>query len=127
ELVKSSDTTLKTLDSFLARFDKGSNAPSVVSTNQRPFDIRDYAMTAKEATALVKELNETLQTIDKATPQLQKAGENFENAGNRLLNRLLWIGAGLIAFLLAGTVIAALVYRRLARADRGTPMPQRVD
>jgi hypothetical protein len=114
ELMKSSDATMKSLDMFMARFDKGTNAPtSVVTTNARPFDILDYAVTEKELTTTIKELNATINSLDRAVPQIEKTRENFESSGNRLLNRFFIIGAGLIALLLAGAVIAALAYRRL--------------
>lgn len=84
-------------------------------TNGRPFDILDYAATAKEATTALKELNATINALDRAVPQIQKAGETFEGVGNRLLHRLLLIGAGLIALLLVGALVVRLIYRRLAR------------
>ena len=120
ELMKSSDTTVKSLDKFLARFDQDTNAPAATTTNGRPFDILDYATTAKEVTATLKELNATVNSLDQAVPQIQKAGETFERAGRRLLNRLLLIGGGLIALLLAGTFAATLAYRRLAGKTSST-------
>ncbi len=114
ELVKSSDATVKSLDTFMARFDKGTNAPPAVTTNARPFDILDYAATAKEVTTTIKELNTMINSLDKAVPQIQRAGETLESAGDRLLNRLFLLGAGLVVLLVVGAFIAALTYRRLA-------------
>jgi len=115
DLTKSSDQLVRSLDTFMARFDKGTNVPPPEpATNARPFDILDYATAAKEVTTTIKELNTTVNSLDKAVPQLQKAGQDFESAGNRLLGRLFLLGAGLIALLLAGTFLAALAYRRLA-------------
>lgn len=110
ELVKSSDTAMKTVDGFLRRFDPGTNAPAPapVATNARPFEILDYATTAKEVTASLKELNATITSLDKAMPQIQKAGDAFEAAGARLLNRLLLIGAALVVI----AFTAAVIYRR---------------
>jgi len=65
-------------------------------------------------TTTIKELNATINSLDKAVPQLQKAGQDFESAGNRLLTRLFLLGAGLVVLLLVGAFIAALTYRRLA-------------
>lgn len=113
ELLKSSDTTIKTLDQFMGRFDADTNAPPpVVNTNARPFDILDYATTAREVTTTIKELNATITSLDKAVPQIQKAGETFEAAGNRLLNRVFLIGAGLILLLLVGAGIVMRTCRR---------------
>src|SRR5439155_1947582 len=105
---------VKSLDTFMARFPTNTNAPAATATNARPFDILDYATTAKEVTTTIKELNATITSLDKAVPQLQKAGQDFESAGNRLLTRLFLLGAGLVVLLLVGAFIAALTYRRLA-------------
>ena len=109
ELAKSADATVKSVDTLMARFDKGTNAPAVTATNARPFDILDYAATAKEFTTTIKELNATVNSLDKAVPQIQKAGETFENTGNRLLNRLFLVGAGLVVILVTGALAMALV------------------
>ncbi len=114
DLTKSSDQLVRSLDTFMGRFDTGTNTPAVTTTNARPFEILDYAAVAKEVTTTIKELNVTMNSVDKAVPKLQQAGQDFESAGNRLLGRLFLLGAGLIAFLLAGTFLAALAYRRLA-------------
>ena len=115
ELMKSSDNTIKSLDTFMARFDKGTNAPAAVATNARPFDILDYATTAKEVTTTIKELNVTISSLDKAMPQIQKASETLENTGSRLLNRLFLVGAGLIALLVIGLMVVAAFNRRLGK------------
>ena len=110
ELLKSSDVTVKSLDTFLARFDKGTNAPvATTTTNTRPFDILDYAATAREVTATIKEFNTAINSLDNAMPQLKKVGDAFGSTGNRLLIHLLVIGA-LLIFL---ALIAALTYRRV--------------
>ena len=111
-LAKSADATVKSVDTLMARFDKGTNAPVV--TNARPFDILEYAATAKEFTATIKELNATVNSLDKAVPQIQKAGETLENTGNRLLHHLFLGGAALIVLFWAGAFGFAVVYRRLA-------------
>ena len=112
-LLQSSDSTIKSLDTFMGRFDAGTNAPPpVVNTNARPFDILDYATTAKEVTTTIRELNATITSLDRAVPQIQRAGETFEAAGNRLLNRIFLLGAGLILLLLVGAAIVLRTCRR---------------
>ena len=104
----------KSVDKFMDRFDNGTNAPAPApaTTNARPFDILDYAATAKEVTATIKELNTAITSLDKAVPQIQQASASFESAGNRLLNRLFLIGAGLVVLLLVGAYVVALACRR---------------
>ena len=115
ELLKSSDTTVKSLDTFMARFDKGTNAPAPAApaTNARPFDVLDYATTAKELTTTIKELNLTINSLDKAMPQIRQAGDTLERASKRVLTRFFLVSAGLIALLVLGTIIAAPLWRRL--------------
>ncbi|MGN6554550.1 MAG: hypothetical protein ACTHLW_12645 [Verrucomicrobiota bacterium] len=116
ELAKSSGELLQSLDVFMVHFDQGTNAPAPsTNTNAPPFNILDYAATAKEMTATIRELNAAINSLDKATPQIQQAGAKLESAGHRLLNRLFWIGAGLIALLFAGTLVLRSYSRRFAR------------
>jgi hypothetical protein len=115
ELMKSSAVTIQSLDKFVGRFDTGTNAPVTAATNSRPFDILDYAATAKEVTTTLKELNATLNSLDQTVPQLQNLGATIENAGQRLLQRTFFMVAGLIALFLIGALIAAVIYRRAVR------------
>jgi len=114
ELMQSSDAAVKSFDKLMARFDKGTS-PTAATTARaaRPFDILEYAATAKDITATLTELNATLDSLERAMPVIQLAASTFEGTGDRLLNRLLLVGAGLIALLLIGALSAALVYRRL--------------
>jgi len=104
----------RSADKFMTRFDTGTNAPqpAPVNPNARPFDILDYATTAKEVTTTLKELNATINSLDKSAPQMQKASAAFENAGHHLLNRLFLLGAGLILLLLVGSYLVVLACRR---------------
>jgi len=113
ELAKSTDAAVQSLDRFVARFDKGPPAPG--APRRRPFDILDYATTARELSGTIKELNATLSSLDQTMPQIEKAAGALEEAGNRLLVRVLVVGAALIVLLLGGGLAAALAYRRFAR------------
>jgi hypothetical protein len=111
ELAKSTDAAVQSLDRFVARFDKGAKTPETPA--RRPFDILDYATTARELSATIKELNEALGSLDRTMPQVKTAAATLEGAGNRLLGRLLLVGAALIVLLIGGVLSAALLYRRL--------------
>jgi len=50
-------------------------------------------------------------------PAIQLAASTFESAGDRLLNRLLLIGAGLTALLRGGSPSVALIYRRFGKVE----------
>jgi len=117
ELMQASDKTFKSLDGVMARFVHAKEqmpAPGAA----RPFNILEYATTAKEVTALLTELNTSLGSLEHEMPVLQVAASTLESAGNRLLDRVLLVGAVLIVLLLGGALAAALIYRRL-----GTPRP----
>jgi len=98
----------RSLDTFVGRFDKGTNAPVAVTTNARPFDILDYAATAKEVTTTLKELNASINSFDQTLPQVQSASD-------RLINRLFYLWVSLIGVFLVGALVTALVYRWLTR------------
>jgi hypothetical protein len=115
ELMQVSDKTFKSLDGVMARFSKPREqmpAPGAV----RPFDILEYAATAKEITAMLTELDTSLSSLEHEMPALQVAASTVESAGERLLDRFLLVGAVLIVLLIGGALSAALIYRRL-----GTP------
>jgi len=112
QTVEATTELVNSLDKFMARFPANTNAPVATTTNARPFDILDYAATAKEFTATIKELNATINSLDKAVPQIRKAGETLESTGNHLLNRFFLLGGGLIAFFLIGLSLAVLLHRR---------------
>ncbi len=114
ELAKSTDAAVQSLDRFVARFDKGAKAAGT-ATKSRPFDILDYATTAKELAGTIEELNVTLNSLDQAMPKIAAVAGTLESAGNRLLVRLLLVGTALIVLLVGGALSAALLYRRLGR------------
>jgi len=121
ELMKSSEATTKSIDAFIGRFDKGTNEPQKApDLNSRPFDILEYATTAKELAVTIRELNTAVVSLDKAMPQIQKAGDVLESRGNSLLNRVFAYGAALITLLSVGLCVAAVLHRRPARTPDAT-------
>ena len=109
-MAKSVDATVKSVDKLMARFPQ---EPTPAPTNSRPFEILDYAKTASEIGAAVKELNTTITSLDQAWPRVQQASETMEKAGKRIVNHAFLLAASLIALLLVGGLVIALVYRRL--------------
>jgi hypothetical protein len=128
ELAKSLDLTIKSLDKFMVRFDKGTNSPPpAVNTNARPFDILDYAAAAKEVTLTIKELNTTINSLDNAIPKVQKATQTAEATGNRLLTRVFLFAAALAVLILIGLFLVLTGYRRMlnnSQAARGLAAAQ---
>lgn len=113
--------TLVTFDALMKRFGVGEPAvprdPS--APVGRPFDIRDYATTAKEITAMAGQLDATLRELGAALdgPALARSREELERLAaaaeqrvRRTLNHAFLLAAGLVVLAFAG----ALGYRRLA-------------
>lgn len=120
ELAKSTDAAIQSLDRFVGRFDKGKSAAGT-DAKRRSFDILDYATTAKEVAAAMHEVNATLTSLDETMPRIEAAAGALGNVGNRLLQRLLLVGAALIVLLVGSVLAAALAYRRFARPATHKP------
>jgi hypothetical protein len=113
EMAKSTDAAIQSLDRFLGRFQKGPRPPGEEKQG-RPFDVLDYATTAREVTATMAELNATLAALDERMPQVATLTSALESTGNRLLVRVFWVGVLLILVLVATVTGAALLFRRIS-------------
>jgi hypothetical protein len=97
----------------LGRFQKGPRPPGEEKQG-RPFDVLDYATTAREITATMAELNATLAALDERMPRVATLTSALESTGNRLLVRMFWVGVLLILVLVATVTGAALLFRRIS-------------
>jgi hypothetical protein len=113
EMAKSTDAAIQSLDRFVGRFQKGPRPPGEEKQG-RPFDVLDYATTAREVTATMAELNATLAALDERMPQVATLTSALESTGNRLLVRVFWVGVLLILVLVATVTGAALLFRRIS-------------
>jgi hypothetical protein len=84
-------------------------------TNARPFDILDYAQTAREAAELARELDSVVSSLHTTleSPALETASSQAVSEVRRLVNHAFLLAAGLIVLVL----LCALVYR----ASRSRP------
>jgi len=85
----------------------------------KPFEIKDYQATLKEASITIRQLNEMLKTVnqmglDKALPQIVRAVETIEDRGEKWVFFAFILGVALILVFLIGAVVASLVYRHFA-------------
>jgi hypothetical protein len=85
----------------------------------RPFEIKDYQATLKEASTTIGQLHDMLKTVDqmgleKTLPQIVRAVETIEERGEKWVIFAFILGVALILVFLIGAVIASLVYRHIA-------------
>jgi hypothetical protein len=100
QTMEAATVLVRAVDKFLARYDKGTNAPveTEPTTNSRPFDIRDYAQTARDLTSTAKQLDELIvhlgQTLD--SPALQKRMEDAHIVSKGVFNHVFLLAALLV-------------------------------
>jgi hypothetical protein len=113
--------TLVTFDALMKRFGVGEpKAPGgAAGPESRPFDVRDYATTAKEVTAMAAQLDATLRdlgvTLDgpalaRTRQELERLGADAEARVRRSLNHAFRLGVGLIVLVFG----CAFAYRWMA-------------
>jgi hypothetical protein len=87
-----------------------------VTEPSKPFDIKDYQATLKEASTTIGRLHELVKTIDQMglenkLPALTKAIEKIGQQGEEWVLQAFMLGVVLILILLIGSVFAMLTYR----------------
>jgi hypothetical protein len=110
------NTTLITFDGLMKRFGVGEPATNALpGTNSTPFNILDYGTVAGRVGDMAKDLNTLLTSVDQTTPRLASLSREATANAEQVVNRAFRLGLLLILVLLAGSLIAALVYRLLIR------------
>ena len=120
KLVVSADSLVKGLN--LQPGDAKAASPA------KPFDIKDYQVTLKEASNTISQLHGLVRTIDqmgleKTLPHIVKAVETVEQKGEKWVILAFILGISLIVVFLVGAVLASLIYRHFAIRIFG-PKPQ---
>ena len=59
-------------------------------------------------------LNTLLATVNQSAPELARLSQQTTAHADRMVKQLFWLGVVLILILLAGAVVAGLIYRALA-------------
>lgn len=111
DILESVNTLTQTLDLGPKETQAGESA--------RPFEIKDYQATLKEASTTIGQLHDMLKTVDqmgleKTLPQIVGAVETIEERGEKWVIFAFVLGVALILVFLIGAVIASLVYRHIA-------------
>jgi hypothetical protein len=113
-LVSGHDLLMST-NSILDRLNIGQHEVGVTEPS-KPFDIKDYQATLKEASTTIGRLHELVKTIDQMglenkLPALTKAIEKIGQQGEEWVLQAFMLGVVLILILLIGSVFAMLTYR----------------
>ena len=89
---------------------EGAGQPPLLA---RPFDIAEYAAAAESFTRTAQALTETLATLDRGLPQLQRAIDGALAQGDRAVDRAFLRALQLLAIALVGGAATVLVVRRI--------------
>ncbi|MHC4304389.1 MAG: hypothetical protein ACYSW2_07815 [Planctomycetota bacterium] len=120
ELSSSLDTTIASLDRFVARFERDPGEPK-----GEPFDINDYRQTAIELAEAARQIDELVASVDQllitATPGEDEASyvtavERLETSGARLIDLAFKRGLVIAAVLVVGAGVVVLVGRLVPRS-----------
>jgi hypothetical protein len=109
------NTTIRSFDSLMARFDKPKAAPANPGAPGRPFDITEYSTAMRELAVTARELEALLRSIDAGTPGFATLTERATEDVNRVIDHLFWRLVILGIILIVGAFGAAFAYRMLAR------------
>ncbi|MFZ0826611.1 MAG: hypothetical protein WAO02_04235 [Verrucomicrobiia bacterium] len=117
------NAAIQSLTEFVRYVSPTNAGPAVAATNSRPFNVLDYGQAASQIGAAAQQLDALLTTVNQSTPQLAQLGQQTTADANRVVNHAFRLGLILILVLLAGSVLAGLTYRVLARklARDGNP------
>ncbi len=90
------------------------------TTPSEPFDIKDYQATLGEASNVIRQLKDLVETVDKtgleqSLPQVIKIIEQIEEKGKKWVTHTVILGVVLIIIFLIGAVFAMLAYRYLSQ------------
>ena len=123
EMALSVNASIKSLDEFVRYFSPTNPPVTAASTNSKPFNVLDYGTAASQIGVAAKEVDSLLNALNQSAPKMTQLREQTAADAERVLERAFRLGLVLILVLLAGSVLAALVYRavanKLARDRRG--------
>jgi hypothetical protein len=118
------NAAIKSLDDFVRYV-----SPPTTSTSTNsgpPFNVLDYGLAASQIGAAAKDLNATLETMNRTTPELVNLSRDATANANRVVTRAFWLGVVLVLILLVGAVLAGVSYRVAAKRimHKAVPSPQ---
>jgi hypothetical protein len=127
QMADSVNAAIKSLDAFVQYVSppETNPAPAAVDTNSHPFNVLDYGTAASHIGAMATNLTTLLQTVNQSESQAARLSRQATADAKEVIRHTFRLGLVLIVVLLAGSVLAGLVYRlmaaRLMRADQPPP------
>jgi len=105
------NAAIQSLTEFV-RYVSPTNAPA--TTNSHPFNVLDYGTAATQIGAAANNLNALLASVNQSAPQIEKMGRQTKADADAIVRHAFLYGVALVLILLTGSVLAGLIYRRLA-------------
>jgi hypothetical protein len=108
-------TTIAALDTLIARLQPREVTASATSPQRRPFNITEYAQTARELTSAAQALQALLVELDASSMGVQRLAITTTQGLNEVVDRAFWRGIALIVALALAALLSALAYRYITR------------
>jgi hypothetical protein len=107
------NAAIQSLTEFV-RYVSPTNERPASATNSHPFNVLDYGTAAAQIGAAANNLNALLATVNQSAPDIEKLGKQTKDDADAVVRHAFLYGVALVLILLAGSVLAGLIYRRLA-------------
>ena len=109
------NTTIRSADQLIARFDKPKPPGASEEPRGRAFDIREYTAAAAVAAHTANELQQLLVSVERGAPVLAQSADHATNGLQTMIDHLLWRATLLGLLLIVSAFASALAYRYFAR------------
>ncbi len=106
------NAAIQSLTEFVRFVTPTNSTPS--TTNSHPFNVLDYGTAATQIGAAANNLNALLAPVNQSAPQIEKLGQQTKTDADDIVRHAFYYGVALVLILLIGSVVAKLVYRKLA-------------
>jgi hypothetical protein len=103
--------TVTALDAFFARFQPDEAAPANPATPKRPFDITEYAATARDLAAAAERVQALLSQLNTSSKDVERVTRAATQEVNGIIDHVFKLALVLILVLGFVTVLCALLYR----------------
>jgi hypothetical protein len=110
------NTTIRTLDTLMARFKPA--AATTATAAPRPFDITEYAATARDVAAAAQDLRALIEQMDTSSASVERVAASASQDLQALIDHAFWRGVYLVLVLVAAVLAAALAYRFIVTGAR---------
>jgi hypothetical protein len=103
--------TVTALDAFVGRFQPAEPAPTTPATPKRPFDITEYAATARDLAAAADRVQALLAQLNNSSKDVEHVARAATQEVNGIIDHIFKLAIVLILVLGFVTVLCVLLYR----------------